>query len=319
MVMNCLNGERFLKEAIDSVFTQTFDDWEIVFWDNASTDKTGEIARSYGEKLKYFRAENTEGLGIARNAVFDNAKGEFIAILDADDIWLPEKLEKQLPLFDNPSVGMTFSNSMFFNDTGNVSDAFSQAPPYRGNVFGCLLSRNFMSTETMMFRKSHLDRLSQPWFQKDFVISMDYDLTLRMALVTETDYVDEVLSRWRIHTNSWSMKKRGLAYCENEALVERLLKDFPETLENYAEEIKTFRQRNDLRLGAYEWSAGKLSQARKAFRRNFAHGMHFKALHFATYLYPFSWSQEGLMKLWALSLKCRGGSSRFFAKDKSNQ
>lgn len=307
VVMNCLNGEKFLNEAIDSVFAQTFEDWEIIFWDNASNDRTAEIAQSYGERVKYYRADVTEGLGVARNLVFAMARGEFIAMLDADDVWLPNKLERQLRLFENSSVGMTFSNSMFFDDDGDVCEAFSQSEPHRGSVFGQLLSRNFISTETMMFRRSDLECLPQPWFQKDFLISMDYDLTLRMALISQVDYVDEVLSRWRIHPNSWSMKKRGLAYVENETMLSRLIVGFPDICKRFSNEITAFEKSNGLRLGIFSWSAGDISKARQIFKRECSQGAIFWMLLVATYIYPFSWSQEKLMKLWAFWIKSRRG------------
>jgi len=112
--MNCLNGEKYLREAIDSVYTQTYKDWEIIFWDNASTDKSAEIAQSHDHRVRYFKSEETYLLGKARNLAFKQAKGEYIALLDVDDVWLPNKLEEQLKLFDkNSNLGMTFSNSIF--------------------------------------------------------------------------------------------------------------------------------------------------------------------------------------------------------------
>ena len=111
VIMNCLNGKRYLRKAIDSVFAQTFDDWEIIFWDNASTDESGEIAKSYRGRLRYFRSERTYSLGKARNLAFAQARGDLIAILDVDDVWLPNKLEKQVDLFNrNPQLCMVFSN-----------------------------------------------------------------------------------------------------------------------------------------------------------------------------------------------------------------
>jgi len=81
VIMNCYNGARFVKEAIDSVYAQTFKDWEIVFWDNASTDGTAEIARSYDSRLRYFRAERNTPLGRARNLAMERATGDWIAFV----------------------------------------------------------------------------------------------------------------------------------------------------------------------------------------------------------------------------------------------
>ena len=96
IIMNCLNGEQYLKQAMDSVFKQTYDDWEAIFFDNTSTDNSAAIAKSYGERVRYFKSQTTYPLGKARNLAINETKGEFIAFLDCDDIWLPQKLEKQV-------------------------------------------------------------------------------------------------------------------------------------------------------------------------------------------------------------------------------
>ena len=87
VIMNCYNSDRYLREAIDSVFAQSYQNWEIIFFDNASTDQSAEIAKSYGPKLRYFRGESTVLLGAARNRAFEKAAGQYFAFLDCDDIW----------------------------------------------------------------------------------------------------------------------------------------------------------------------------------------------------------------------------------------
>ncbi len=84
IIMNCLNGEKYLKDSIGSIYSQTYDNWEIIFWDNASTDRSDEIAQSYDSRLKYFRSDETYSLGKARNLAVSKAKGEYIAFLDVD-------------------------------------------------------------------------------------------------------------------------------------------------------------------------------------------------------------------------------------------
>jgi glycosyltransferase involved in cell wall biosynthesis len=113
IVMNCYNGEKYLREAIDSVYLQTYQNWEIIFWDNASTDSTAEIAKSYDEKLKYFKSQETTILGVARVQATKKATGKYIAFLDVDDIWIKDKLEKQLLLFNDSesNVGFVYGRS----------------------------------------------------------------------------------------------------------------------------------------------------------------------------------------------------------------
>src|SRR3989338_6378909 len=96
VIMNCYNGEQYLREAIDSVYAQTYKNWEIIFWYNASTDDTQRIATSYDSRLKYFRADVNTPLGQARNMALKKATGIYIAFLDSDDVHLPCALQRQV-------------------------------------------------------------------------------------------------------------------------------------------------------------------------------------------------------------------------------
>ena len=107
IIMNCYNGERFLQESIKSVLSQTYENWELIFWDNQSKDKSAEIFKSFNDKrLKYYFAEKHTLLSEARNEAIKRSTGEFVAFLDTDDYWERDKLELQLPLFKNPEVGV---------------------------------------------------------------------------------------------------------------------------------------------------------------------------------------------------------------------
>ena len=95
IIMNCLNGAQYIHEALQSILAQTYQSWEVIFWDNGSSDGSGSIAKSYGPKIRYFRNETTTPLSTARNHAISKCRGDYVAILDVDDIWLPNKLEKQ--------------------------------------------------------------------------------------------------------------------------------------------------------------------------------------------------------------------------------
>ena len=99
--MNYHNSEKYLKEAINSVYCQTYKNWEIIFWDNYSSDNSALIASQYDDKLKYFRSDNFTPLYTARNFAIDQSKGDAIAFLDCDDIWLPDKLIRQVEVLSD--------------------------------------------------------------------------------------------------------------------------------------------------------------------------------------------------------------------------
>ena len=107
IIMNCYNGDKYLNEALQSIINQTYKNWELIFWDNLSSDNSKKIFKKYNDKrFKYFLAEKHTVLYEARNLAIKEAKGEFIAFLDTDDIWLNEKIEEQIKLFSNQNIGL---------------------------------------------------------------------------------------------------------------------------------------------------------------------------------------------------------------------
>lgn len=268
VIMNCWNGAKYLREAMDSVFRQTFSDWEIVFWDNGSIDDSPGIAKSYGPKVRYFRSNQTSTLGAARNKALSKCCGEFIAILDVDDIWLPEKLEIQLKLFEkNPNLGMTYSNSIFFNEKGKIDNLFNLCRPHRGKVFGTLLEKNFISTETMIFRKSMLDQLPYV-FDDRYTMVMDYDLSLRIAYEYELDFVSRPLSKWRAHCESETSRKKFLVTKENQQMILKLRREIPRIKTDYPDALRAFIKSLNKQLALEQWNMGNRTPARKYLKKN---------------------------------------------------
>jgi glycosyltransferase involved in cell wall biosynthesis len=203
VIMNCLNGEKYLHEAIDSVFAQTYQDWEIIFWDNASTDASAEIAKSYGKRVRYFRSEETYRLGKARNLAITEARGDYIALLDCDDLWLPEKLEQQVSLLDSdPVLGLVYSDSFVIDQHGNVlRKAFQRTRPPDGDPFMGLLTRpNFIPCLTVLMRRSVLEKVGG--FNPGLKYCEDFDLFVRIASGHAIAYLDAPLARFRLHSNN---------------------------------------------------------------------------------------------------------------------
>jgi glycosyltransferase involved in cell wall biosynthesis len=203
VLMNCYNSDRFLEEAICSVFAQTFDDWEIVFWDNQSTDRSPEIAQRYAGKLKYFRGEEFLPLGAARNEALKKAQGRYVALLDCDDIWLPEKLAKQVPLLEkDSSVGLIFSNAAFIDASGNISGTFfDRIPLPRGNLFlGLLTGRNYIPCPTAVFRRDAAERAGG--FNTALKYTEELELFLKIGLESHFNFVPDVLAKYRLHGNN---------------------------------------------------------------------------------------------------------------------
>lgn len=270
IIINCYNEASYVRETLDSVMAQTFDDWEVIFWDNASSDGSGDIARSFGDRVRCFRNETQTTLCLARNQALEECQGEFIALLDADDIWLPTKLEHQVELFRaNAEVGMTFCDSLYFDDGGDRYPLFKLVPPHRGMVFGKLLTSNFIFTSTMMFRKAALDQLDFA-FDARYIRVMDYDLSLRMALNFPVDYVDEPLCKWRM--NDWGDKawKKDLIprHVELRQEMNNLMEMYPDLNTQYGTELQAFDKILDYQVGMTAWHDGDRKEASRSFARH---------------------------------------------------
>ena len=227
VIMNCLNCSKYLHEAINSVYFQTYDDWEIVFWDNASTDSSPKIAKGYDNKLCYFRGEKIVPLGHARNLAIEKAKGKYIAFLDCDDLWLPEKLERQAKLLDsNNKLGLVFSDYYMIDGNGNLKKkSILPNKMFRGDIFNELFYRNFIPFMTVVIRKEVLNKVGM--FNPKYEIAEEYDLFLRIAEYYPIDFVEESLAKYRIHDGNFS-KDVKLTVDENLRIMNYWLDKRPE-------------------------------------------------------------------------------------------
>ena len=265
VIMNCFNGEKYLKEAIDSVYDQTYKNYEIIFWDNASTDNSGMIARSYDNKLKYFKDKKTCPLGNARNKALQKASGEYIAFLDCDDLWLPKKLEKQLPLFyNNNKVAIVCSNTYLFNEDG-YSCLQNKRKPKTGNVFEDLLLNYFINISTTIIRKNALDNLDQ-WFDSRFDHIEEYDLFLRLAYTWQLDYLDEPLSKYRFHKESQSYLYPERAPAETEIMLSKFLKLYPDFKKLYPKGYLELLYYINYYYSLIEWKNGRNKSVRNRLK-----------------------------------------------------
>lgn len=232
VIMNCYNGEQYVREAIDSVLMQTWKNWELIFWDNLSSDSTAEIVKSYDDqRIRYFLAESFDKLGAAREKAIQKASGKYIAFLDSDDRWLPNKINKVLPLFADPEVGLVFSNCRIFDGCGYEKIIYKSPKDYAvGYVFYEMLSKYFLNLQTVVLRTSALSELTQ-WFDPNFEVSEEADLFLRIAHRWKFAIVDEVLAEYRLHSQSDSWKKTKLFVTESAMIIEKLATLYPDERE----------------------------------------------------------------------------------------
>lgn len=209
VVMTVYNGERFLAEALDSIFAQSFADFELIVVDDASYDRTAEILACYDDaRLRVVTNERNEGPYAAANRGLKQARGALIARHDADDISHPFRFQKQVArMREQPALSLLGTGYHVIDAQGAILD--TSILPEDNDVIQKQLERgNVLLHGTFMMRREMVEQVGR--YQESFPVSQDYDLSLRLAEVGELGTLSEPLYLFRFHRSSISRNKRQL-------------------------------------------------------------------------------------------------------------
>ena len=204
IIMNCYNGETYLQESINSVLSQTYKNWELVFWDNKSQDKSAEIFKGYEDKrFKYFYANKHTTLYKARNLAIKESRGDFIAFLDTDDLWDENKLELQMCYFNNLEVGVVYSNLWIFKNNTEKKKLYTKKKLPSGKILDQLINNYNVGILTAVIRKTFYLKLIEK-FDERFSIIGDSDLFMRLSKICLFEVVQKPLASYRLHDKNLS-------------------------------------------------------------------------------------------------------------------
>ena len=226
VIIPVFNRERFITQTLESVLGQTYRNLEIVVVDDGSTDKSSEKIQPYlrHRNVKYLY-QNNQGPALARNVGIRASCGDLIAFLDSDDIWLPNKLEKQIQfLARNPAIPLVHTGRMDIDAFGNRKQP-SRSMDAQGYCFRDLFIANRIILSTVVVTRSCLNVTGA--FNKEFRGCEDYDLWLRIARNHPIGYIDEVLALYRFHDSNLSRDSFEMTRQEV-TFIESLLERFPE-------------------------------------------------------------------------------------------
>ena len=203
VIMNCYNGEKYLKQSLKSLINQSYKNWELVFWDNLSQDKSKKILRQFEDKrIKYYRSNKFLNLYSARNAAIRKANGNFICFLDTDDWWLPNKLFLQISeIKKNKNINIIYSNQYSFNQNTKKKKLFSINKLPIGNITQQLLDNYKVGINTVMVRKNIFLNYK---FKNDLNIIGDFDFFVKLSLRESFFCIQKPLGYYRIHENNFS-------------------------------------------------------------------------------------------------------------------
>ena len=223
--MNCYNSDKFLREAIESIYSQTYSNWEVIFWDNASIDDSANIAKSYDERIKYYLASETTPLGEARNLALSKVSGEYVAFLDCDDLYLTDKLEKQVKLMQVKGYAMCYGSAAVINESGKEIKK-NIVKNKSGNVLSNLLRHYEINMQTVMLKREFLDS-NQLSFNTNMSYCPDHNLFMTIASKADVGVISDVISKYRIVSNSLSKNTIDLVPQEYRLTLDEIAKNNP--------------------------------------------------------------------------------------------
>ena len=229
VIMNCHNGDKYLKQSIESVLNQTYKNIELIFFDNQSSDNSRKIVKSYQDsRIKYYKSDKVLKLYEARNLAIKHASGNFIAFLDTDDFWLPTKLKKQILLFsNNKDLKMVYSNCFILKE--KKQSIFTKHNLPNGNITQQLLNHYQIPILTVLIKKNIFD---EKLFNNNYEIIGDFDFFLKLSLKNFINSINEPLAYYRIHDLNTSLKKIHIQVSELEEWV--LLNKNKDSFKNYS-------------------------------------------------------------------------------------
>lgn len=205
IVMPTYNSERYVTEAIASVLQQSYPEWELLIVDDCSTDSTLNIVQDFADRdarIRFFTLAENKGPAAARNLAIQQAQGRYIAFLDSDDIWRPEKLKVQLKYFKNSEYALIYSAYEIIKEDNHSNKQLVRVPQ-KINYAG-LLNATVIATVTAAYDTSKLGVFSMP----DIYKRQDYALWLKILRNCQEAYgIQEPLALLRKRSGSLSSKK----------------------------------------------------------------------------------------------------------------
>jgi glycosyltransferase involved in cell wall biosynthesis len=272
VIIPTYNRADLLINTIESVLAQRFKDFELLVIDDGSTDDTRELVNSFCDStnIRYIYQEN-KGVGAARNTGIKNARGEWIAFLDSDDLWLPNHLQSHYQLITSRGAEVSWIHSgyIFFNDKGNQFPGFGR--PLSGDVFAELVRNgNFMNMNTITIQNNIIQNYLFNE-SRDLPPSEDRELWIRLAAFNQVDYIPKVTCLTRMHSGRSVQNLEKIKSAVSKA-VELLLNNeqIRDRIAPYKKELLGY---NSLLLAIIYYREGMMPESRSQLAQAISHNL----------------------------------------------
>ena len=206
VIIPTYNCAEYLKRALSSVFSQTYQNFEIIVIDNSSIDETKNVLKSFdNQKLKYIEVNNNGIIAHSRNKGIEKAKGDWIAFLDSDDYWEPEKLDKVKDGIEEKPEAILFCHDEWYVNNGVRKGRLRYGPNDKNLYEKLLFKGNCLSTSAVCLRSDIANQTSGFSERRDFISTEDYEYWIRLSQLGDVIFIDEILGEWCVHDSNDSV------------------------------------------------------------------------------------------------------------------
>ena len=260
IIVNCYNGELFLKSCLQSILNQTYNNWEIIFWDNASTDKSAEIFKGYKDhRFRYFKSITNVSLGQARQWAVEKCNGEYIAFLDVDDEWIPTKTELQVENILSSGAVLSYGGIIEIDEESKKERI--NLPKYStGDIFTDNLMQFEINVPTSMISRKALMYKSLN-FDIQVQASEEYCLFMQLIYDEKVCVINKPIAKYLIRKNSLTAKAISRWSTERKYTLDKIIQKNPEAKLKYAKEFEEAYNRAKYYKARYLWSINEKKKA----------------------------------------------------------
>ena len=213
IIVNCYNGDKYLNKTLESIQNQSYKNWELIFWDNQSSDNSKKVFENFNDpRFRYFYAEKHTTLYEARTLACKKSKGEFLAFLDCDDWWHEDFLEARVDFFNSKKCQFSYSKFYYFFERSNKFKLNHEKDLPHGKIYDSL-SRNYLvGINSLIVKRTLLEKIN--FFNSEFNIIGDFDAVMKMSKLEEAHAIQKPLLCVRIHGKNFSDENRKMYFKE---------------------------------------------------------------------------------------------------------
>ena len=213
VIVNFHNSEKYIEECLNSIINQTYENLEIVLWDNCSTDKTYKVIKKFEDKrIKYFYNEKKESLYKARNNAILNSTGDLIAFLDSDDWWDKDYIKSRSTFFESTEYDFSYCNTNFFYEKNKKNKIYKKYDLPDGLIYDSLSKDYFIIISGVIFKKHIFKKYG--FFNDKYNIIGDYDFLMTISKSCKAHSINLPLINYRVHKDNFSKNHSKLFYQE---------------------------------------------------------------------------------------------------------